>query len=71
MRLVVDAGPGNFKRKMKNADRSEAPLALILGEDEARENRITLKEMHGDGGQQSVERSQMVEILRGHIGSDD
>ncbi|NIM28265.1 MAG: histidine--tRNA ligase [Gammaproteobacteria bacterium] len=71
VRLVVDAGPGNFKRKMKNADRSEAPLALILGEDEARENRITLKEMHGDGGQQSVERSQMVEILRGHIGSDD
>ncbi len=67
LRLLVDAGPGNFKRKMKNADRSEADLALILGEDEVREQRITLKDMRGDGGQSSVACSEMVETVKARI----
>ena len=65
--LLVDAGPGNFKRKMKTADRSGAKLALILGEDEIREQRITLKDMRGDGGQMSVARSEIAEKLQASI----
>jgi histidyl-tRNA synthetase len=71
MRLVVDAGPGNFRRKMKSADRSDAPMALILGEDEVREQRITLKDMRGEGGQHSVERAELAETLKGRIGFGD
>ena len=69
--LLVDAGPGNFKRKMKSADRSGAKLALILGEDEIREQRITLKDMRGDGGQVSVARSEIAEKVRASIGFND
>jgi histidyl-tRNA synthetase len=71
LRLMVDAGAGNFRRKMKNADRSEAELALILGEDEVREQRITLKDMRGDSGQLSVDRSEMIETVKGRIELDD
>jgi histidyl-tRNA synthetase len=69
--LLVDAGPGNFKRKMKSADRSGAKLALILGEDEVREQRITLKDMRGEGGQMSVARSEMAEKLQASIDFND
>ena len=69
--LLVDAGPGHFKRKMKTADRSDAKLALILGEDEIREQRITLKDMRGDGGQMSVARSEIAEKVRASIGFND
>jgi histidyl-tRNA synthetase len=71
LRLLVDAGPGNFKRKMKSADRSLADLALILGEDEVREQQITCKNMRGDGGQLTVGRSQMVGTVKARIKLDD
>jgi histidyl-tRNA synthetase len=71
LRLMVDAGSGNFRRKMKSADRSEADVALILGEDEVREQRITLKDMRGDAGQLSVDCSEMVETVKGRINFDD
>ncbi len=71
LRLLVDAGPGNFKRKMKSADRSLAGLALILGEDEVRERQITCKAMRGDGGQLTVDCAQMVDTVKARIKFDD
>ena len=71
LRLLVDAGPGNFKRKMKNADRSEADLALILGEDEVHARQITLKDLRGDDGQLAVACSEMVETVRARIEPDN
>jgi len=63
LRLIVDAGPGNFKRKMKSADRSQAELALILGEDEMREQQVTCKRMHDGGEQQRLARPDLIESL--------
>ncbi len=71
LRLLVDAGPGNFKRKMKSADRSGADQALILGEDEVRRQQITCKNMRGDGGQLTVARSKMVDTMKARINLDD
>lgn len=70
LRLLVDAGPGNFKRKMKSADRSQAELALILGEDEIREQRVTCKGMHTGGEQQTVARSELVELITASVKID-
>jgi len=67
LRLIVDAGPGNFKRKMKSADRSQAELALILGEDEMRDQRISCKSMRDTGSQQTVVRSELIETLAERI----
>jgi histidyl-tRNA synthetase len=52
---------------MKSADRSQARLALILGEDEIRDQRITIKDMRGDGGQQTAARSEMLDTLKAGI----
>jgi len=71
LRLLVDAGPGNFKRKMRSADRSEAELALILGEDEIREQKVSCKDMRGDGGQQAVARSSLADALKARFDFDD
>ena len=71
LRLLVDAGPGNFKRKMKSADRSEAELALILGEDEIRGDTVSCKDMRGDGGQQAIPRSGLADALKARFDFDD
>jgi histidyl-tRNA synthetase len=71
LRLLVDAGPGNFKRKMKSADRSEAALALILGEDEVRAQQVTCKSMRDAGGQQTVPRRELVELITARVKLDD
>jgi histidyl-tRNA synthetase len=71
LRLLVDAGPGNFKRKMKSADRSEAELALILGEDEIRGETVSCKDMRGDGGQRAIPRSGLADALKARFDFDD
>lgn len=71
LRLLVDAGPGNFKRKMRSADRSEAAVALIVGEDEVRTSNVSCKDLRGAGGQQAVARSELAQALRARIDFDE
>ena len=63
LRLVVDAGHGSFKAKLKRADRSGARLALLLGEEEARNGRIAVKDLRVRGPQSMVS----IDDLAGHI----
>ena len=46
LHIVVHAGGGSFKSQMKKADRSGARYAIIVGEDEAQANELTLKPMN-------------------------
>ncbi|MBE0366331.1 histidine--tRNA ligase [Pseudoalteromonas aurantia] len=43
LRVMVHAGGGNFKKQLKRADKSDALVALILGEDELAEGKVTVK----------------------------
>ena len=43
LRLHVHSGGGSMKSQMKRADKSEAELALILGEDEMATSQVTIK----------------------------
>ena len=54
LRIVVDAGPGNFGRKLRNADRSGALTALILGDNEISTNRVGIKYLRESVDQLSV-----------------
>ena len=54
LRLVVDAGPGSFKAKLKRADRSGARIALLLGEEEARIGRVAVKDLRAREPQSTV-----------------
>ena len=40
---MVHAGGGNFKKQLKRADKSDAVVALILGEDELEHGQVTFK----------------------------
>jgi len=49
----MNTGGGSFKAQMKRADKSGAPLALILGEDEAARGLVAVKALR-DGGEQTT-----------------
>ena len=63
LRLVVDAGPGSFKAKLKRADRCGARIALLLGEDEARSGLIAVKDLRAREPQSTMS----IEELAGHV----
>ncbi|MEM8709033.1 MAG: histidine--tRNA ligase [Actinomycetota bacterium] len=56
-------GGRSMKAQMKVADRSGAPFAAIIGEDEVANGEVTLRDMHGDTGQQRVALTDLV----GHV----
>ena len=70
MQLSLTAAD-QVKRAQQLKDRSEAALALILGEDEVRDQRIGLKNMRGDGGQESVARPEIADKLQASIDFND
>ena len=63
LRLVVDAAHGSFKAKLKRADRSGARVAFLLGEEEACDGRIAVKDLRSGGSQSTV----AIEDLAGHV----
>ena len=63
LRLVVDAGQGSFKAKLKRADRSGARIALLLGEEEALSGRIAVKDLRARAPQSMVS----IDDLAGHV----
>ena len=52
------------KAQMKAADRSEAPWALLLGDDERAAGTVTLRDLRGDRPQRSIARAHLAQELR-------
>ncbi len=63
LRLQVNCGGGSFKAQLKRADRSRAPLALILGENEIQARQITVKPLRQDGEQISMSQDGLIGFL--------
>ena len=63
VRLQLNCGGGSFKSQMKKADKSGARFALILGDDEAAESRVQIKDLQGNHEQQSVSWAEVAEVL--------
>jgi histidyl-tRNA synthetase len=63
LRAVMGAG-GSFKSQMKKADASGARYALIVGEDEVKAQRVTLKPLRGDGSQETLEVNEVLRRLK-------
>lgn len=49
--VTMNCGGGSFKSQMKRADASGAPFAVVIGDDEASANEVSLKPLR-DGGDQ-------------------
>lgn len=52
------------KSQMKQADRSGAQVALLLGDEERAGGTVTLRPLRGDGAQRTVERADLINELR-------
>jgi len=63
LRVVMGAG-GSFKSQMKKADGSGARYALIVGEDEVKSRRLTLKPLRGGGSQETLEVNEVLRRLK-------
>jgi histidyl-tRNA synthetase len=67
LRLVVNCGGGSFKSQFKRADKSGAILALIMGEDEARDQLIGIKYLRTEAGQTTLSQSELIPFLQALI----
>ena len=63
LRLVVDATAGSLKKKMRQADRSGASIALLLGDDELAADKVTVKYLREQVEQQAVQRGELTTLL--------
>jgi len=58
----------NMRSQMKVANRSGAPLALIIGEEESANETVTVRDMVGESGQNQLARSALVAELQKRFG---
>jgi histidyl-tRNA synthetase len=54
----------SMKSQLKSADRSGARLALIVGPDEVTAGTVSVRPLRGEGTQQTVSRTEVVDIVR-------
>jgi histidyl-tRNA synthetase len=66
LRLIAHCGGSSFKSQFKKADKSHARYALILGEDEILQGKITLKFLREEQPQQSLSFEDLLTILGDH-----
>jgi histidyl-tRNA synthetase len=65
LRLQANCGGGGFKAQFKRADRSGAELALILGDEEMKQNTISVKPLRDNGEQITVPQTELGQYLDG------
>ncbi len=63
LRVQCNCGGGSFKSQFKRADRSGAELALVIGEEEAGRDEVTVKPLRAGGEQQTHARHAIVQRL--------
>jgi histidyl-tRNA synthetase len=61
---VLHCGGGSFKSQMKKADASRARFAVIVGDDEAAAQQVTLKPLRDTTEQTRVELALAIEYLK-------
>ena len=57
----------SMKAQMKAADRSGAAMAVIVGEDELAAGTVAVRDLRGDGGQETVALDSMIDTLRARL----
>ncbi len=64
LKVLLHCGGGSFKSQMKKADGSGAALAVIIGDDEAAADAVTLKPLRGGGEQERVGTPVLAQRIR-------
>jgi len=64
LRLIVHCGGGSFKSQLKRADKSGARHALILGDEEAAQGKIGIKDLRSTSSEQEcIAQTQLIDFL--------
>jgi histidyl-tRNA synthetase len=63
LRIMTHCGGGNFKKQMRRADKVAAKLALILGDTEVAEQKVTVKFLRDQVEQQTISVAELLPIL--------
>jgi histidyl-tRNA synthetase len=69
--VVWHCGGGSFKSQMKRADASGAQVAVIIGDDEAREASASLKPLREDVAQRRVPLEKLAEEIGNYLFGDE
>ena len=64
LRVVLHSGGGSFKAQMKKADASGARYAVLIGDDEAAAEQLTLKPLREAAGQAKLALDEAVDLVR-------
>ena len=67
LRVQTHCGGGSFKSQMKKADKSGALFALLLGESEIAESKVTVKDLRGGTEQVTIAQSELPDWLTVHL----
>ena len=62
--VTNDMSMGSLKNQMKKADKSNADFALILGEEELSNNKISIKPLKGQADQQLIKLEGIIQHLQ-------
>ncbi len=69
--VQLHCGGGSFKSQMKRADASGAPLAVIIGDDEAQANEVTLKPLREATEQRRVAADELADAVGAWLFGDE
>ncbi len=64
LRVMQNLGGGSFKSQMKKADKSQARVALIIGEDELANAQVIIKPLQEETGQNTVAEADLMAALQ-------
>ncbi len=65
--VVINCGGGSIKSQMKRADRSNARFAIILGEDEIKNNNVSVKFLREQRDQETQSQDNLVSFLNEYL----
>ena len=66
-RVICHCGGGSIKSQLRKADRSDAELAIIVGEQEISDGTVTIKPLRNQAEQFTIQRSKSIEALKDFI----
>ena len=66
-KVNINLDLSSFKSQMKKADKSNAKIALIIGEDELKNNLIQVKLIRKDGSQTEVKEKDVLSFIKNNI----
>jgi histidyl-tRNA synthetase len=69
LELIINHGGGNFATQLKRADKSNAELAIIIGEEELKEKKVSVKWLRqATPRQETIATTTLPDFLKNYLG---